>query len=130
MPAGDGITFTYGDYSFDPRPLFTVNKEIIKTAGNSGLATKYSMTLNGNILPTGTSIDDTKGGLNTVFSGVEDLRQAFARDFNLLTLNLSQIINNRFLMEAILERTTILTLPSCFSISFSTGSQMLMLPAI
>lgn len=87
MPAGDGITFTYGDYSFDPRPLFTVNKEIIKTAGNSGLATKYSMTLNGNILPTGTSIDDTKGGLNTVFSGVEDLRQAFARDFNLLTLN-------------------------------------------
>ena len=44
MPLGDGISFKYGDYEFDPRPLFTVNKEIMKTASNSGLGTKYSMT--------------------------------------------------------------------------------------
>ena len=69
MPAGDGITFSYGDYSFDPRPLFTVNKEVLKTSSNSGLATKYSMVLNGTLLPTGINLDETKGGLTTVLSG-------------------------------------------------------------
>ena len=51
MPLGDGITFSYGDHVFDPRPLFTVNKEMIKTPANTGLATKYSLTLNGHVLP-------------------------------------------------------------------------------
>ena len=86
MPAGDGITFSYGDYSFDPRPLFTVNKETLKTSSNSGLATKYSMTLNGTILPTGIDLDNNKGGLNTVISGTHALRAAFEKDFNLLLL--------------------------------------------
>ena len=86
MPAGDGITFTYGDYSFDPRPLFTVNKEIIKTPSNSGLATKYSLTLNGTILPTGINLDDYKAGLNTVLSQTQALRDAFAQDFEVLLL--------------------------------------------
>ena len=86
MPAGDGLTFAYGDYSFDPRPLFTVNKEIIKTASNTGLATKYSMTLNGTILPTGIDLNDSKGGITTVLSGINDLRTAFNTDFNLLLL--------------------------------------------
>ena len=36
MPAGDGIVFKYGDYEFDPRPLFSVNKEMIKTPSNTG----------------------------------------------------------------------------------------------
>ena len=86
MPLGDGISFKYGSYEFDPRPLFTVNKEMIKTASNSGLGTKYSLTLNGNILPTGVSLDDAKGGLTQVFSGTDALRDAFAQDFNLLIL--------------------------------------------
>ena len=86
MPAGDGITFSYGDYSFDPRPLFTVNKEVIKTPANTGLATKYSMTLNGTILPTGINLDDFKGGLNTVISGTHALETAFAKDFEVLLL--------------------------------------------
>ena len=86
MPLGDGISFKYGDYEFDPRPLFTVNKEIMKTASNSGLGTKYSMTLNGNILPTGVALDNAKGGLTQVFSGTDALRDAFAQDFNLLIL--------------------------------------------
>jgi hypothetical protein len=86
MPAGDGITFSYGDYSFDPRPLFTVNKEVLKTPANSGLATKYSMTLNGTILPTGINLDDNKGGLNTVISDAQALQTAFGKDFNLLLL--------------------------------------------
>lgn len=86
MPAGDGITFSYGNYSFDPRPLFTVNKELIKTPSNTGLGTKYTLTLNGTILNTGISLDDFKGGVNTVFSGVEDIRTAFSQDFELLVL--------------------------------------------
>ena len=86
MPAGDGITFSYGGYSFDPRPLFTVNKEILKTPANSGLATKYSMTLNGTILPTGIDLDNAKGGLTTVISGTNALRTAFEKDFHLLLL--------------------------------------------
>ena len=86
MPAGDGITFSYGDYSFDPRPLFTINKEVIKTSANTGLTTKYSMSLNGTILPTGINLDDFKGGLNTVISGTHALETAFAKDFEVLLL--------------------------------------------
>jgi len=86
MPAGDGITFSYGDYSFDPRPLFTVNKELVKTPANSGLATKYSMTLNGTILPTGINLDDAKGGLTTVIGDAQALQTAFEKDFRLLLL--------------------------------------------
>ena len=89
MPLGDGITFKYGDYEFSPRPLFTVNKEIIKTPSNTGLGTRYSLTLNGTLLPTGVNIDDNKGGLNTVLTGVQGLRDAFAQDFNLLLLECS-----------------------------------------
>ena len=87
MPLGDGITFKYGDYQFDPRPLFTTNKEIIKTPSNNTLATKYSLTLEGTILPTG--IDPVEGnipGLTTVLSGTNVLRDAFSQDFKLLLL--------------------------------------------
>ena len=87
MPLGDGITFKYGDYQFDPRPLFTTNKEIVKTASNVALATKYSVTIQGTILPTG--IDPIEGnvpGLTTVLSGANVLRDAFSQDFKLLLL--------------------------------------------
>tara|TARA_R110000824_G_scaffold386507_1_gene581464 strand:+ start:813 stop:2420 length:1608 start_codon:yes stop_codon:yes gene_type:complete len=87
MPAGDGIIFRYGDYTFDPRPLFTINKENIKTAANTGLATKYSLTLNGFLLPTGIDpISNFKGGLTQVLHSGNELRDAFAQDFNLLYL--------------------------------------------
>jgi len=88
MPLGDGITFSYGSgidtYNFDPRPLFTVNKEMIKTPSNIGLATKYNMTLNGYVLPTGG--DQGSAGLSNVISGTNVLRDSFARDFKLLLL--------------------------------------------
>jgi hypothetical protein len=87
MPAGDGIVFKYGDYSFDPRPLFTVNKEAIKTASLTGLATKYTVSLEGNIIPTGIDpIGGNKAGLTEVLSGAATLRDAFAHDFQLLYL--------------------------------------------
>ena len=87
MPAGDGITFTYGNYAFDPRPLFTVNKEIIKTPANTGLATKYSLVLQGTLAPTGIDpITGRKGGLSRVMSSGTALRSAFDQDFKLLKL--------------------------------------------
>ena len=88
MPLGDGITFSYGDHVFDPRPLFTVNKEMIKTPANTGLATKYSLTLNGHVLPTGTVGIDAQG-LGNVLSGTNVIRDAFAQDFKLLLLQCS-----------------------------------------
>lgn len=86
MPAGDGINFTYGEYVFDPRPLFSMNKEFIKTPANTGLISKYTVSLNGHILPTGIDLDNNKGGLGAVFNGVTDLREAFTEDFKLLKL--------------------------------------------
>jgi hypothetical protein len=86
MPAGDGISFKYGDYTLDPRPLFSVNKEFIKTPANTGLYSKYIVSLNGHILPTGIDLDDNKGGLGAVFNGITDLREAFEKDFKLLLL--------------------------------------------
>ena len=86
MPLGDSITFSYGDYEFDPRPLFTVSKEIVKTPSNIGLATRYSLTLEGQILPTGIDPTNGKAGLTKVLSGTNVLRDAFSRDFKLLLL--------------------------------------------
>ena len=87
MPAGDGLVFRYGDYSFDPRPLFTVNKEVIKTASNIGLGTKYSLTLQGFILPTGLNPDiDGKGGITAVLASGNALRDAFRQDFKPLVI--------------------------------------------
>lgn len=87
MPAGDGISFTYGDYAFDPRPLFTVNKEIIKTPSNTGLATRYGLVLQGSLLPTGIDpSSNNKGGLTKVLGSGNALRDAFAQDFKLLKL--------------------------------------------
>jgi len=85
MPAGDGITFKYGDYTFDPRPLFNYTKEVIKTPANTGLSEKYNVTLNGHILPN-IDLDDHKGGLTTVFDDTAALRDAFSKDFKLLLL--------------------------------------------
>ena len=87
MPLGDGISFKYGSYEFDPRPLFTVNKEVIKTPVNEALATKYSVTLEGHILPTGVdAVGGHVGGITKVFNGLADLRTAFQKDFQLLHL--------------------------------------------
>ena len=39
------LTFLYGDYTFEPKPLFTINKEYIKTPAGTGLGTRYNITL-------------------------------------------------------------------------------------
>lgn len=90
MPLNDGIDFYYttdqGQWNFDPRPLFTVGKELIKTPANTGIATKYTLTLEGHILPTGLDLDDHKGSMHKVFRSGDLFRRAFNEDFGLLYL--------------------------------------------
>lgn len=90
MALGDILSFSYGDYEFDPRPLVTINKEYIKTPANTGIATKYALTLNGTLIPdTGKPQEEEFAGINVVFNRIDTIsgmRQAFERDFNLLFL--------------------------------------------
>ena len=39
------ITFKYGDYEFEPRPLFTINSEPLKTPDGIGYGIMHSITL-------------------------------------------------------------------------------------
>jgi len=82
------LTFSYGDYVFDPKPLFTISKEYIKTASQMGLGTKYVVTLDGYIIPSGGTIPggDPGKGVDSVFSGLDELSRAFDSDFKLLFL--------------------------------------------
>ena len=82
------LEFTYGDYSFDPKPLFTVSKEYIKTPSNIGLGTRYQVSLQGQIIPQTGRIPhgDPQAGIQQVFSGVHSIQRAFDNDFQLLHL--------------------------------------------
>jgi hypothetical protein len=81
------LTFAYGDYVFDPKPLFTISKEYIKTASQMGLGTKYVVTLDGFIIPSGGKFgDDPGGGVNVVFAELDKLSRAFDSDFKCLSL--------------------------------------------
>jgi hypothetical protein len=82
------LIFSYGDYEFNPKPLFTIEKEYIKTPSNVGLSTLYTLTLEGQIIPkTGKIPDgDPQAGLEEVFSGVDEIHRAFDNDFKLLSL--------------------------------------------
>ena len=73
------LTFLYGDYTFEPKPLFTINKEYIKTPAGTGLGTRYNITLEGDLLPY--KADNYDVGITGVFSGIQSLRDAFDTDY-------------------------------------------------
>jgi len=73
------LTFSYGDYTFEPKPLFNINKEYIKTPSNTGLGTRYNITLEGDLLPY--RADGYDVGITGVFSGIQSLRDAFDTDY-------------------------------------------------
>ena len=73
------LTFSYGDYTLEPKPLFNLSKEYIKTPANTGLGTRYNLTLEGNLIPTVShGFDESITG---VFNAVESLRGAFDTDY-------------------------------------------------
>ena len=78
------LTFIYGDYTLDPKPLFNISKEYIKTPANTGLGTRYNLTLEGDLLPF--VADGLDQGITGVFDGVKRLREAFDTDYKLLYL--------------------------------------------
>ena len=78
------LTFSYGDYTLDPKPLFNINKEYIKTPANTGLGTRYVISLQGNLLPF--VADGLDQGITGVFDGVKRLREAFDTDYKILYL--------------------------------------------
>ena len=73
------LTFLYGDYTFEPKPLFNISKEYIKTPSNTGLGTRYNITLEGDLLPY--KADGYDVGITGVFSGIQSLRDAFDTDY-------------------------------------------------
>ena len=73
------LTFSYGNYVFDPKPLFNINKEYIKTTAGTGLGTRYNITLEGALLPY--KSDGFSQGVTGVFSGIQSLRDAFDTDY-------------------------------------------------
>ena len=82
------LLFKYGSYSFNPKPLFTIGKEYIKTPSQMGLGTRYTLTLEGQIIPKTGKLPggSPQAGLQEVFSGVDTLREAFNSDYQLLSL--------------------------------------------
>ena len=73
------LTFSYGDYTLEPKPLFNLNKEYIKTPAGTGLGTRYNLTLEGNLLPAVSHGFDQS--ITGVFNAVESLRGAFDTDY-------------------------------------------------
>ena len=45
------LTFSYGEYTLEPKPLFNINKEYIKTPAGTGLGTRYNLSLEGSLIP-------------------------------------------------------------------------------
>ena len=82
------LIFSYGDYEFNPKPLFTIGKEYIKTPSNMGLGTRYVVTLEGQIIPSTGKIPsgDPQAGLQDVFTATDAIQRAFDNDFKLLHL--------------------------------------------
>ena len=73
------LTFSYGEYTLEPKPLFNINKEYIKTPAGTGLGTRYNLSLEGSLIPSVSHGFDQS--ITGVFNAVESLRGAFDTDY-------------------------------------------------
>lgn len=76
------FVFCYGDYDFSPRPNFTINSTPLKTPDGSGYGVIHNISLNGEIITTGT--EETNSGVAGVFSKIQALKSALNQDGCLL----------------------------------------------
>tara|TARA_R110000824_G_scaffold128568_4_gene289493 strand:+ start:3361 stop:5169 length:1809 start_codon:yes stop_codon:yes gene_type:complete len=81
MSAVTGVSMSYGDYTFKPVPMVTINKETFKTNGNV-IGGGYNVSLNGILIPYTTGVD--KGGVG-VFKARDDLAAALTQDYSCFT---------------------------------------------
>jgi len=79
-----GLEFKYGSYNFRPRPLFNLSSEPLKTPDGSGYGMNHSITLNGDIILTGTQLDS---GILGVSDKIEILKDALDHDGRLLVIS-------------------------------------------
>lgn len=84
-----GLSFTYGDYEFSPRPLFTIGSEPLKTPDGSGYGIIHTITLNGEIITTGAAELDS--GILGVFDKIEALKSALDHDGKLLLVSCDDV---------------------------------------
>lgn len=85
------ISMSYESYNFGapegPIPLFTMNKEIIKTGGQYTLGTKIVVTLNGTLLTQVDSSTDDGTGIDVITTSINKLKNAFNEDYGEFTLD-------------------------------------------
>jgi hypothetical protein len=81
MSAVSGVSMSYGDYTFKPVPMVTINKETFKTNGNV-IGGGYNVSLNGILIPYTTGSD--KGGIG-VFQARDQLTSALTQDYSCFT---------------------------------------------
>ena len=78
----DTVVMKYGTFDFSSvgaNPIFTINKEILRTGGQLSLGTKITVTLNGTILlPEAVPM----GGLSDVTARITALKTAMAKDYD------------------------------------------------
>ena len=80
----DPVVMKYGDFDFStigPNPIFTINKETMRTGGQFSLGTKITVTLNGTILFQEIE-GEAMGSLTAVTDRINTLKTAFAKDYD------------------------------------------------
>lgn len=88
MANPDGCTtFTYGNYTLKPAPLFDSSVTMLKTPDGSGYGTIHNINFNGSILLTG--VQERQSGIRGVFKEIDAFQDAFNRDGRLLLVTIS-----------------------------------------
>ncbi len=78
------IIFKYGDYEFNPKPLFNISVAPIKTPDGIGYGKDYTISLEGDLLNTGNQIDS---GIVSLFNKINNLNDALSQDGRLLLIS-------------------------------------------
>jgi|10_taG_2_1085330.scaffolds.fasta_scaffold00149_42 hypothetical protein len=94
-----GLSFAYGDYNFRPRPFFSIQSRPLKTPDGSGYGITHSVSLEGDLLLTGTT--QLSSGILGVSEKIELLKDALDTDGRLLAIscNDSPIISGYPIVE-------------------------------
>lgn len=79
-----GLAFSYGNYNFRPRPFFSVSAQPLKTPDGSGYGVINSVSIEGDLLLTGTQLSS---GIVGVSAKIEELKDALNHDGRLLVIS-------------------------------------------
>ena len=72
------VLFTYGDYSFEPAPLFSIQSEPLKTNDGSGYGILHQISLEGTILLSGA--DSLNSGIKGLTKNIDQFKKALDHD--------------------------------------------------